>query len=123
MKYKYFDWRDFERCTPRCSEDQMDVEFMRMLDEAREIAGIPFILNSAYRNEAWEVAKGRTGTSSHTKGVAVDIKCNCSHDRLIIVRSLLMVGFKRIGIYNRFIHVDNDLTKLQCLFLDAMNEL
>lgn len=117
MKYKYFDWRDFERCTPRCSEEQMDDDFMRMLDKAREKAGIPFELNSAYRNVAWERAKGRSGTSSHTKGLAVDIKCLCSYDRFIIVNSLLKVGFKRIGIYESFIHVDSDESKVDCLFL------
>ena len=116
-KYRYFDWRDWERCTPRCSEIQMNDRFLKMLDKARHKAGIPFIINSAYRNVAWEKAMGRTGTSSHTKGVAVDIKCNCSYDRLIIVKALLDVGFKRIGIYDSFIHVDNDDSKIDCLFL------
>lgn len=116
--YKYFDWRDFELCTPRCLQEQMNEDFMRMLDKARDIAGIPFVLNSAYRNESWEVAMGRTGKSSHTKGVAVDIKCICSYERLIIVRSLLDVGFSRIGIYDMFIHVDSDTSKVECMWLD-----
>ena len=117
MKYRYFDWRDFQKCTPRCQEEQMDEVFMRMLDKARHIAGIPFILNSAYRNVEWEKAKGRTGTSSHTKGIAVDIACDCSYNRLIIISALLKVGFKRIGIYDTFIHVDNDDKKTQCIWL------
>lgn len=117
MKYKYFDWRDFERCTPRCDERQMNSLFMHMLDRARQKSGIPFILNSAYRTVAWEKAMGRDGSSSHTKGVAVDIKCNNSSDRLKIVSALLNVGFKRIGIYDTFIHVDNDKDKIDCIFL------
>ena len=117
MKYKYFDWRDFERCTPRCDEKQMNTLFMHMLDKARDKAGVPFILNSAYRSVKWEKALGRNGTSSHTKGVAVDIHCYDSSNRLKIVKALLDVGFKRIGIYDTFIHVDNDEEKIDCIFL------
>ena len=32
------------------NEDNMDVNFLAKLDEAREYAGIPFIINSAYRS-------------------------------------------------------------------------
>lgn len=117
MKYKYFSWIDFEGCTPRCDERQMNPLFMHMLDEARHKAGIPFILNSAYRTVKWEKAMRREGTSSHTKGVAVDIRCNNSSDRLKIVSALLEVGFRRIGIYNTFIHVDDDEDKIGCIFL------
>lgn len=116
MKYRYFDWRDFERCTPRCSEEQMNEKFMRKLDKARDKAGIPFILNSAYRSVIWEKTKGRSGTSSHTKGVAVDIRCDNSNDRFKIVNALLNVGFKRIGIYDSFIHVDSDKEKVEGIF-------
>ena len=117
MKYRYFKKKDFLNAVPSCSIDDMNLDFMTKLDCARHIAEIPFIINSAYRNLAWEKANGRTGTSSHTKGVAVDIKCNCSYERLIIVSALLDVGFKRIGIYDSFIHVDSDESKIDCLFL------
>lgn len=117
MKYEYFDWRDFERCTPRCSEETMNEKFMRMLDRARRNAGIPFVLNSAFRSVVWEKAMGRSGTSSHTLGKAVDIRCSNSYERLLIVKALLEVGFKRIGIYETFIHVDSDDLKADCIFL------
>ena len=115
--YKYFDFRDFDNCTPKCNINQMNEDFMIKLDCAREIAGIPFVLNSAYRTVEWEKAKGRSGTSSHTIGCAADIKCNNSSDRLKIVSALIEIGFKRIGIYNSFIHVDNDPYKTDCIFL------
>ena len=51
--------------------------------------------------------------SSHMKGMAADIKCNDSAKRSVIVKSLLEVGFTRIGIANSFIHVDNDKEKSQ----------
>lgn len=117
MKYRYFDWRDFVNCTPVCDIRQMNSLFMHMLDEARHKAGIPFYLNSAYRTVAWEKAMRRKGTSSHTKGVAVDIKCDNDADRLKMISALLDVGFRRIGIYDTFLHVDNDEDKIDCIFL------
>lgn len=117
MKYRYFCESEFMRAVPSCMLDKMNVGFMNKLDTARHIAGCKFVILSAYRNEAWEKAMGRSGTSSHTKGVAVDIRCMHSSDRLLIVSALLKVGFKRIGIYDSFIHVDEDLSKIDCIFL------
>lgn len=116
-KYKYFTDDDFKNAFPACSIDDMNENLLFGLDIARQKAGIPFIINSAYRSVEWEKSRGRTGLSSHTKGKAVDIKCSCSYDRLIIVRALIEAGFERIGVYDTFIHVDRDLSKVQCLFI------
>lgn len=116
-KYRYFSENEFMRAVPACRIEKMDVKFMNRLDRARHLAGCPFVILSAYRNEAWEKVMGRSGTSSHCKGVAVDIRCNSSVDRLKIVNALLKVRFKRIGIYDSFIHVDADEDKIDCLFL------
>lgn len=110
---KYFKDAEFRRCTPSCSLQDMQQGMMKMLDLAREIAGIPFVLNSAYRSKAWELSKGRTGTSSHTKGMAVDIRCNTDANRYRIINALLAAGFSRIGVGRTYIHADNDLSKTQ----------
>lgn len=110
---KHFNESEFRRCTPSCSMQDMQQSTMRQLDLARDIAGIPFVLNSAYRSKAWEVKKGRPGTSSHTKGLAVDIRCNTDSNRYKIVTALLAAGFSRIGIGRTYIHADNDLNKTQ----------
>ena len=86
---------------------------MTMLDEARDLAGIPFVLNSAYRTIAHEKKQGRAGTSSHTTGCAVDIRCNSDSNRWKIVNALIDVGFKRIGIAKTFVHADNSPTHTQ----------
>jgi hypothetical protein len=49
--------------------------------------------------------------SAHTKGMAVDIKVNSIKQRDIVVAAAKKAGFKRIGIANSFVHLDNDLTK------------
>ncbi len=110
---KYFNEKEFRACTPSCSLQNMRQGTMFRLDAAREIAGIPFVLNSAYRSVAYEKKKGRAGTSSHTKGAAVDIRCNSDANRFKIVDALLRAGFKRIGIGKTYVHADDDESKTQ----------
>ena len=93
-------------------EANMDKKFLFVLDEAREFAGIPFIINSAYRSPDHPESI-KNPTSSHIKGLAVDIKATDSATRFKIVEALVSVGFTRIGIADTFIHVDLDLDKTQ----------
>lgn len=107
MNLKYFKDEEFKRATPACSLSDMNEEFMRHLDECREFAGIPFVINSAYRSVEYEKKKGRTGTSQHCKGLAVDLRCRTNAERFRLVNSLTYCGFRRIGIGSNFIHVDD----------------
>lgn len=111
MNYKYFSNTDFSSATPTCQLEDMDEDFMHRLDTARGLAGIPFIVSSAYRTVEYEKSKGRDGTSAHTKGLAVDLKADHSRERFLIIRSLLKAGFQRIGSGEDFIHVDFDQAK------------
>lgn len=119
LKYKpkYFTDSEFKRATPACSLSDMSDQFMKFLDEAREKAGIPFVITSAFRSVEHELKRGRSGSSSHCKGIAVDISCVTSFSRLKIVRALLDCGAVRIGIHKRFIHVDLDYLKEKCIWL------
>ena len=93
-------------------EDNMNVDFLAKLDEAREFSGIPFIINSAYRSPSHPESI-KNPTSSHIKGLAVDIKAKDSITRFKVLDALIAVGFNRIGIAGTFIHVDLDLDKSQ----------
>ena len=95
------------------NEYMMNEEFLCKLDEAREYANIPFIINSAYRSVEKNKAVGGKPNSSHLKGLAVDIKANDSRTRGLILQALRAVGFTRIGIAKNFIHVDMDYSKSQ----------
>ena len=110
-RYNFFSDNDFNRANPACTMGDMNPVFLEMLDEARELAMVPFILNSAYRTTEHEIRNGRDGTSSHTKGLAVDLKATGSRQRFRILEALLKVGFRRIGIGKGFIHVDMDKDK------------
>lgn len=115
----YFVPEEFKKCTPSCSIGLMSEDLLIALDKAREISGYPFIVNSAYRSIAWEKAHGRKGTSSHTKGLAVDLHCESAVVRFYMVYGLIKAGFRRIGIYPTFIHADLDTSKVSAIWLDS----
>lgn len=103
---KYFTENEFQKV--HCSIADLDPESLACLDQARKIAGIPFVITSAYRSKEHELRKGRSGNSAHTRGRAFDIACSTDRNRAIIVAAALKAGFTRIGIAKTFIHVDND---------------
>lgn len=105
---KYFKQEEF--ACPCCKSNLMKESTIAKLDKAREIANIPFNINSGYRCNAHNQAVGGENNSAHTKGRAVDIKCLDSPSRWLIVDSLIKIGFNRIGIAKTFIHVDDDET-------------
>ena len=93
-------------------EDNMSADFLNKLDEARDYAGIPFAINSAYRSPTHPLSI-KNPTSSHIKGLAVDISVKDSNTRFKVLDALIAVGFTRIGIASSFIHVDLDFDKSQ----------
>lgn len=82
-------------------------KLVRMLDSARRLAteragrDVPFTITSAIRPP-----RQTREHSSHVTGHAVDIRAWQSRDRFYILEALFAVGFNRIGIYDRHIHVD-----------------
>ena len=108
---RYFTQSDFDQCTPSCMLEDMNPTFMELLDSARHIAKIPFIPTSGFRSEIYESEQGRDGTSSHTKGLAIDLKADNSVKRFKIINALISIGLNRIGIGENFIHVDMDKSK------------
>lgn len=94
-------------------DGNMNQEFLLKLDEARERAGIPFVINSAYRSPEHNAKIGGKPNSSHLKGLAVDISVTNSRQRFIVLNALLNVGFTRIGIADTFLHVDLSTDKSQ----------
>ena len=103
---KYFTEKEFNNCTPPCSLSDMDVEFMNILDAIREEAGIPLVINCAYRNSDYDTLKGRSGNSAHCYGLGVDIRCNDSTNRFKILKAAIKLGINRIGIGKTFVHID-----------------
>lgn len=119
---RFFSPKEFERCVPSCSIDDMRDDFLCILDWVRDVCGFPIILNSAYRSKDYELSQGRDGSSSHTKGIAVDIRCSDSMERASIIDAVCnLSGFMnfpiRIGIGKNYLHFDIDSDKPQCIWL------
>ena len=119
----HFELSEFDSPDEIGSGKLMDASFLQMLDDARGIAGIPFRITSGYRTPSHNAYVGgvqpslKSKGSSHLFGYAADIACNNSADREVILNSLIRAGFRRIGIANGFIHVDNDPDKNAAVWL------
>ena len=85
-------------------------ELVELLEKARGYAHIPFIITSGFRDPAENTASGGVDDSAHTRGLAVDLRCSSSRNRLKMVSALILTGFTRIGVYDRHIHADIDPT-------------
>ena len=108
---KYFTLDEFDSPDVEGSGSNMDSNFLSMLDNARDMADIPFKINSGYRTKEHNSKVGGKDKSSHIVGKAADISCSGSRERWIIITALQDAGFNRIGIANNFIHVDSDENK------------
>jgi len=114
--FNYFKLEEF--ACPCCGKNEIDEQFVRKLDAARGIAGVPFTITSGYRCKKHNAEVGGVPSSSHVKGVAVDIKVNSSAERYKILFALNLVGFNRFGIGKGFIHVDMDKDKPEKVIWD-----
>ena len=107
MKLKHFKKSEFT-CKCGCGETVINDDLLFMLDRAREFAKKPFKINSGYRCKNHPESK-KNPTSSHIKGLAVDIECKDSSTRAIMMDALVYAEFERFGLHKSFIHVDIDV--------------
>jgi uncharacterized protein YcbK (DUF882 family) len=106
IESRHFREEEFQRCSPSCSLQDMNQDAVNFLDRMRDIAGIPVVLNSAYRSKAYELGKKRTGTGAHTLGRAFDIRCIDDGTRWKLIDAAIQVGCTRIGVAKTYVHVD-----------------
>ena len=123
MTLKYFKLSEFDSPDLEGSGSNMNYTFLEKLDYARGLAmdgekEVPFIITSGYRTKEYNkdlIKRGYKASrnSSHLKGLAADISVKDSRQRFIVINSLLLAGFTRLGISDTFIHVDLDTEKSQ----------
>jgi len=104
---KYFSEKEFT-CSGKNCYHKMNTQLIEMLNVARELAGVPFIITSSYRDAETNAKAGGKPNSAHLRGNAVDISCTSSCNRMVIIDALIIAGFNRIGIAKTFIHCDID---------------
>ena len=98
-------------CKCGCGYDPTPNFIKIMINYAEEIAGIDFDITSWSRCVSHNSSVKGSPTSSHLKGIAVDIYTRDNEERFRVLKGLLRSGFERILIYNNFIHADMDETK------------
>lgn len=106
---------DLSSARPVCCLEQLDP---RLIEVATSLYSFyPFKINSAYRSVEYEKSKGRPGTSSHCKGLALDIAVGDHRQRYLLVSELVRLGVRRIGIAKSYIHFDVDPDKSPSIWL------
>lgn len=90
---------------PCCHQYMIHEDALAMLQEMRNLDGKPFRINSAYRCVKHNKEVGGAPKSKHREGIAFDIALD-GRDIEYMVELAEQVGFKGIGRYNTFIHVD-----------------
>lgn len=102
--------KDGSPCSCGKGYADMAPELISKLTKARELAGVAFVINSAYRcsvqNE--RVTGDPNSTSSHQNGTAVDIRATEGVTRFKVLKACIDAGFQRVGVAKGFIHVDVD---------------
>ena len=99
--YKYFKPSEIVNLNPN---------LVKILDQAREIAGVPFIISNGFRTPAQNAAiPGSAKNSPHMRGLAADLRCRDS-----ITRSKMLWGLMQfrnvlfIEVAGGHLHVDID---------------
>lgn len=107
---KYFKQWEL-KCRCGCGLYNITEEMEETLDAVRELAGVPMVVNSGCRCEEHNRDVKGSPTSSHLKGIAVDIKADNNADRDAILYALYKLNIRRVGIAKSFIHFDIDYSK------------
>ena len=58
---------------PSCKVSDLHPALVDAVTLAQKMAGFQFTITSAFRSQDWERNHGRKGSSSHCKGLAVDV--------------------------------------------------
>ena len=115
---RYFQDSEFKcKCSYDCGKgaQHMDPHLRHLLDVVRDRLGQPITITSAIRCVQHNTDIGGSTTSSHIKGLAVDIAVPNSNYRFHIKKILKNCGVTRIGDSKDggFIHIDVDHDKAQ----------
>lgn len=90
-----------------CGQEQMQMPFMKALQQMRGLLDAPILITSGYRCLNHNKNVGGAERSYHLRGRAADLVAPTSAWRYCIVQSAMKVGFTGIGIYEGYIHVDD----------------
>lgn len=103
---KNFSRHEF-RCNCReCGFDTVDWELLDKLQRLRDAVKVPVTISSAARCLEYNEAVYGWVTSQHLRGKAADVHFPAYVDLESMYRIAKQVGFRGIGQYERFLHLD-----------------
>ena len=94
---------------PCCGVADVSSYFMKKLQTARDYSRIPYSISSGCRCPSHNTEIGGDKNSEHIttmfkKCMGADIAVRDDRERFLILKGLILAGFKRIGIYEKHIH-------------------
>ena len=127
MKWEKKSWfftlaADPKLACAHCGKAELAENFVRKLNVFRFLVDEPVFVTSGYRcpdfqKMLYDEALANDDpdppplTSAHTKGLGVDVWCPDSGMRRKMLIAAEAAGFKRVGIYNNHLHLDDDPDK------------
>jgi len=109
LSLRYFTKDEFDSPDMPNSGENMEEDFLLMMDDLRGECRFPLIISKGggFRTIQYNEQIGGAPNSFHPKGKASDIKCSDAVKKGVIVRNAIKLGFNGIGVYNGHVHVDN----------------
>lgn len=104
-------WENFEPYELRSRGNgvvKLHIPTMNALQATRKLFGQPLVINSAYRDPAYNAKIGGAPRSQHKEGRAFDISARNmdATTRRQLVETAVKCGFTGFGGYNTFLHID-----------------
>ena len=94
-----------------CGQDDIDQGFVEKLQELRMEYGSPMKITSGVRCRTHNRAVAGSANSSHLISKAADIEMDNGILRHRFIRTVLAMGWGRVGIGKTFVHLDIDPDK------------
>lgn len=107
---QYFKFTEFDSPDEVLSGKKMNHEFIKFLDTLRWLSGVMFYVNSGYRTKRYNTKIKGSENSAHLRGLAADICAESNFTKNYILKACFIMGIPRIGIYEKHIHIDCDLS-------------
>lgn len=102
--FRYFEPRELAcHC---CGQLVCDDQALHSLDQLRHLLDRPLRVRSGYRCEEHNRLVGGAARSQHLKGRAFDLEAQSELERAQIVYLARVCGFRGIGLYPSFVHLD-----------------
>lgn len=104
--YKHFSKVEFD-CKHTGNND-MQHEFMVVLEHIRSLHGLPMRITSGFRDPSHPVESKKSNRGEHTYGYACDVSCATSTERYSLIKACIECGVSRLGVSGNFLHIGTD---------------